>query len=109
MICSFFITNCEISAMVSTTIKSRDGSAIEYYDDFSLNATHLLVKNMKLASIKRIQEQSLVRKMKQDVMDSMHLKRQKLITKVVDRSSVEVKAKESRRKYYLSQLFLRRL
>ena len=55
---------------------------------------------MKLASIKRIQEQSLARKRKQDVMDSMHLKRQKLITTF---STVEAQAKESRRKYYLSQ------
>ena len=56
--------------------------AIEYYDDFRLNATQLLVKNMKLSSIKRIKEHSLARKRRQDVMDSMHLKRHKLITKV---------------------------
>ena len=37
----------------------------------------------------RIQEQSLARKKKQDVMDSMHLKRLNLITKVADRSFVE--------------------
>ena len=45
-------------------IKSRAGSAREYYGDLSLklNATQLLVKNMKLASIERTQEQSLVRK-----------------------------------------------
>ena len=36
-------------------------------------------------------------------MDSMHLKRQKLITEVAHRSSVEAQAKELRRKYYLSQ------
>ena len=35
-------------------IKSRAGLAIEYYDDLSLNATQLLVKNMKLASMERI-------------------------------------------------------
>ena len=39
---------------------------------------------MKLAFIKRIQVQSLARNRKQDVIDSMHLKRQKLITKVAD-------------------------
>ena len=49
---------------VKYCIKSRAGSAREYYGDLSLklNATHLLVKNMKLASIERTQEQSLVRK-----------------------------------------------
>ena len=57
-------------------IKSRAGSAIEYYNDLSLNATQILVKNMKLASIKRMQEQSLARKRKRDVMVSMHLRRQ---------------------------------
>ena len=36
-------------------------------------------------------------------MDSMHLERQKLITKVADRSSVEAQAKKLRRKYYLSE------
>ena len=46
---------------------------------------------MKLASIKRIQVQSLARKRKQDV---MYLKRQKLITKFADRSSVEAQAKD---------------
>ena len=49
---------------------------------------------MKLASIKRIQVQSLARKRKQDVMYSMHLKRQKLITKFADRSSIEAQAKD---------------
>ena len=88
---------------VKYVIKSRAGSAIEYYDDLSLNATQLPVKNMKLVSIIRIQEQSLARKRKQYVMDSMHLRRQKLITKVADCSSVEAQAKESRRKYYISQ------
>ena len=78
-------------------IKSCAGSAMEYYDDLSLNATRLLVKNMKLASIKQIQKQSLARKRKQDVTDSMHLNRQKLVTKVADRSSVEAQAKESRK------------
>ena len=77
--------------------KSRAGSATEYYVDLNLNATHLLVKNMKLASIKRIQEQSIARKRKQDVMDSVHLKRQKLITKFADRSSVEAQANKSKR------------
>ena len=43
-------------------IKSRAGSTIEYYDDLSLNATYLLVKNRKLFSIKRNQEQSLATK-----------------------------------------------
>ena len=52
-------------------VKLRAGSVIEYYDDLSLNATQLLVKYMKLASIKRIQEQSLARKRKQDVLDSI--------------------------------------
>ena len=52
--------------------------------------------------MKQIQEQSLARKRKLDVMDSMHLKRQKLITKVADCSSIKAQAKESR-KYYLSQ------
>ena len=79
-------------------IKSRAGSAIEYYDDLSFNATQLLVKNMKLASMKRTQEQALDKKRKQDVLDSMNLKRQKFITKVADRLSVEAQAKESRRK-----------
>ena len=65
------------------------------YDDLSLNVTQILVKNMKLASIKRIQEQFLAWKGKQDVMDSMHLKRQKFITKIPDRSSVESQAKDS--------------
>ena len=46
---------------VKYCIKSRTGSAIEYYGDLSLNATQLLVKNMKLASIERTQEQSLAR------------------------------------------------
>ena len=36
-------------------------------------------------------------------MDSMHLKRQKLITKIADRSSIEAQAKESSIKYYSSQ------
>ena len=84
------------------TVKYGIKSRAAYYDDLSLNATQLLVKNMKLVSIKRIQEQSLARKRKQYVMDSMHLKRQKLITKVADCSSVEAQAKESRRKYYIS-------
>ena len=35
---SFFITNCKYG------IRSRAGSAREYYDDLSLNATQLLVK-----------------------------------------------------------------
>ena len=35
---TFFITNCKYG------IKSRAGSAREYYDDLSLNATQLLVK-----------------------------------------------------------------
>ena len=47
---------------VKYCINSRAGSAIEHYGDLSLNATQLLVKNMKLASIKRTQEQSLARK-----------------------------------------------
>ena len=34
----FFITNCKYG------MKSRAGSAREYYDDLSLNATQLLVK-----------------------------------------------------------------
>ena len=78
-------------------IKSRAGSATAYYDDLNLNAAYQLFKTMKLASVKRIQEQSLARKRKQVVMDSMHLKRQKVITKVADRSSVKAQANESRR------------
>ena len=58
---------------------------------------------MKLASIKRNQEQSLATKRKQDVMDSIHLKRQNLITKVADRLSVEAQTKELWRNFYLSQ------
>ena len=59
---------------------------------------------MKLDSIKRIQEQYLSRKKKQDVMYCMHLKRLKFNTKLqsADHSSIEAQAKESRRKY-LSQ------
>ena len=68
------------------------------WEDIHASSSNKSKTRQKRDSISRIQEQSLARKKKQDVMDSKHLKRLNLITKVADRSSVEPQEKESRGK-----------